>query len=64
MLDLDRDSGESLSGRIARIVEHYRQITADHCSELSRASGKDADQALDLALSIVKNPRVPLERSC
>jgi hypothetical protein len=136
-LDLDKDAGESLSGRIALIVERYRQIISDHCPELSRnewmacmdvmngmftgmgeptavkflwasvddacsmeglaekweidgpalvkklraldtagaiavaeigrrfwsrASGKDADQALDLAMAIVKDPRIPLER--
>ena len=35
-LDLDRDAGESLSGRIALIVERYRQIVADHCPDLGR----------------------------
>lgn len=136
-IDLDIDAGESLSGRIAVIVERYRQMVADHCPELSRnewmacmdvmngmftgmgdpisakflwasvddacssdglaekweidgpalvkklraldtagaisvaeigrrfwsrASGRDGDTALDLALSIVKDPRIPLER--
>ena len=136
-IDLDGDAGESLSGRIALIVERYRQIVADHAPELSRnewmacmdvmngmftgmgdpiaakfiwasvddacsmegladkweidgaalvkklraldtagaisvaevgrrfwsrASGKSGDQALDLALAIVKDPRIPLER--
>lgn len=35
-LDLDKDAGESLSGRIAVIVERYRQIVADHCPDLSK----------------------------
>ena len=35
-IDLDRDAGESLSGRISMIVERYQAIISAHRPELSR----------------------------